>query len=144
VNGLWLRAAGAGRQGAPAAYRALHLRFLQRGHMIRRTAWLFFLSPILAAAAEPDPKTLNDLVVKLMQETKVVAVMSISVPASEYRADGDPNTLEIVFLTKKSDGPSRVSDDGEVIFLYHASDKEQSDLIAKAFDIRARRRLAGT
>jgi hypothetical protein len=112
--------------------------------MVRRAAWLCLISPILAVAAEPDPKALNDMVVKLMEETKIVAVMSISVPASEYKSDGDPNTLEIVFLKKKSDGPSRVSGDGEVIFLYHASDKEQGDLIAKAFSIRARRRLEGT
>jgi hypothetical protein len=30
-----------------------------------------------------------------------------------------------------------------VIFLNHPSQKEQRDLIAKAFDIRARRKLAG-
>ena len=111
--------------------------------MIRRTVSLLLLSPILAIAAEPDPKALHDMVLKLMQETKVLAVTELQVPASQYKADGDPSTLEIVALTKKSDGPSRVTDDGEVIFLNHASSKEQSALIAKAFDIRARRRLAG-
>jgi hypothetical protein len=98
----------------------------------------------VALAAEPSPTALHDMQVKLMTETKIVAVMSLSVPASEYKSDGDPNTLEIVFLSKKSDGPSRVSDDGEVIFLYKSSDKEQQALIAKAFEIRAKRRLAGT
>lgn len=113
--------------------------------MTGRTAALLLLSlsPILVNAAEPSPETLHDMVLKLMQETKVLAVMDLTVPASEYKADGDPNTLEIVTLEKKSDGPSRVTDDGEVIFLNHASSKEQSALIAKAFDIRARRRLAG-
>ena len=38
---------------------------------------------------------------------------------------------------------SRVSDDGEVIYLYKPSDKEQQGLINKAFEIRARRRLGG-
>jgi hypothetical protein len=112
--------------------------------MIRRVAWLVLTIPVLAVAAEPDPSALHDLIVKLMQETKVVAVSDVSGPVSEYHSDGDPSTLEIVFLTKKADGPSRVSDDGEVIFLYHASEKQQSDLIGKAFEIRARRRLAGT
>ena len=95
-----------------------------------------------AFAAEPVPKALHDLMVKLMVETKVIAVPSITVPASQYKSGGDPNTLEIVLLTKKGDGPSRISDDGEVIFLYKASDSEQSALIARAFEIRARRRLA--
>lgn len=112
--------------------------------MIKRLLPLLLLFPLLAFAADPDPKALHDLTLKLMHETKVVAVMSINVPASDYKSDGDPNTLEIVFLTKKSDGPSRVSDDGQVIFLYNASDQEQSDLIGKAFDLRARRQLAGT
>jgi len=112
--------------------------------MLKPIVLSLLICPLLASAREPDPKALHDMVVKLMQDTKVVAVMGISVPASEYKSDGDPNTLEIVFLTKRSDGPSRVSDDGEVIFLYHASDKEQSDLIGKAFEIRARRRLEGT
>src|SRR5579871_1357168 len=111
--------------------------------MIRHITVFLVLVAATAVAAEPDPKALADMIVKLMEETKVVAVMSIDGPASGYKSDGDPNTLEIVFLTKKSDGPSRVSDDGEVIFLYKASDKEQSALIGKAFDIRARRRLAG-
>ncbi len=112
--------------------------------MLFRTLAVSLVLCAAVGAAELDPKTLHDMVVKLMEETKVVAVMGLSVPASEYKSDGDPNTLEIVFLSKKSDGPSRVSDDGEVIFLYNASDKEQSALIAKAFEIRARRRLAGT
>jgi hypothetical protein len=114
--------------------------------MTGRTALLLLLglSPILANAAEPSPQALHDMVLKLMQETKVLAVTELKVPASGYKADGDPGTLEIVALDKKSDGPSRVTDDGEVIFLNHASSKEQSALIAKAFDIRARRRLAGS
>jgi hypothetical protein len=113
--------------------------------MTGRTALflLLSLSPILANAAEPNPQVLHDMVLKLMQETKVLAVSELKVPASEYKADGDPATLEIVTLDKKSDGPSRVTDDGEVIFLNHPSQKEQRDLIAKAFDIRARRKLAG-
>jgi hypothetical protein len=45
-------------------------------------------------------------------------------------------------LDKKKDGPSRVSDDGEVIFLYKASDKKQQDLITQAFAIRAKLALA--
>jgi hypothetical protein len=95
-------------------------------------------------AAEPSPAALHDMQLKLMVETRVVFVTSLAVPASEYKSDGDPDTLEIVMLSKKSDGPSRVSDDGEVIFLYKPSDKEQQALIGKAFEIRARRRLAGT
>jgi hypothetical protein len=110
--------------------------------MIRHITASLILVAVSAVAAEPDPKALHDLMVKLMAETKVVAVASISGPASECKSDGDPNTLEIVFLSKKCDGPSRVSDDGEVIFLNKASDAEQSALIGRAFEIRARRRLA--
>jgi hypothetical protein len=100
------------------------------------------LAAVTAVAGEPDQKALKDMIAKLMTETKIVEVMSINVPASQYKPDLDANTLQIVFLNKKRDGPSRVSDDGKVIFLYNASNEEQSALIDHAFEIRARRRLA--
>ena len=37
---------------------------------------------------------------------------------------------------------SRDADDGEVIFLFEASDELQRSLIAKAFEVRAKRRLS--
>lgn len=89
----------------------------------------------LAAFSE----TADELRTRILMQTKVVAVTELAVPAAEYKGDGDPTTLEIVFLTKKSDGPSRVSDDGEVIFLYEASDKTQQQLITRAFEIRIAR-----
>ena len=78
-----------------------------------------------------------------MVETQVVAVTEYKGPASAYKSDGDPNTLEIVFLENKKDGPSRVSDDGEVIFLYKASQKEEQRLIEQAFRNLALHRLNG-
>lgn len=81
------------------------------------------------------------MVQKLMAETKVDARMGIPVPVSRFKSDGDPNTLELVFLEKSDPGANTVSDDGEVIFLFEASDKVQSKLIRQAFEIRAKRRL---
>lgn len=104
-----------------------------------------FMAAILLStvvvAAEPTEAQLNAKKVELMQGTKVAARMGLEEPAAEYKSDGDPDTLEIVFLDKKKDGPSRVSEDGEVIFLYKASDKKQSELIDQAFTIRARLRI---
>jgi len=88
-------------------------------------------------------ETTDELRNRILTQTKV-AVTELTVPAGEYKGDGDPTTLEIVFLTKKSDGPSRVSDDGEVIFLYKASDKVQQQLISRAFEIRIARAAGGT
>lgn len=96
----------------------------------------------VAFAAEPTQQELNAKIVQLMESTKMNMRMGLDVPAAEYKGDGDPETLEIVMLDKKKDGPSRVSDDGEVIFLYKASDKKQQELIATAFAIRAKRALA--
>jgi len=107
---------------------------------------LLSVSSATAAACSPadmNPTQIKLMQVKLMQETKLIAVMEIKVPADKYASDGDPNTLEIVFLSKPEDGASRVSDDGEVIFLTKdATDDEQQALTMKAFDIRARRRLS--
>lgn len=94
---------------------------------------------MLQAAESPtDPAALK---AHLMEMTKVVAVMGIEGSSTDFKDDGDPDTLQIVFLSKKSNGPSRVSPDGEVIFLYNASDEVQSKLIGQAFDMRVARRL---
>jgi hypothetical protein len=92
---------------------------------------------VLATVARSE--TMAERRVRLFEETKIVAVMELTGPASEYKDDGDPNTLELVFLEKKKDGPSRVSENGEVIFLYKASDKLQQKLISQAFEIRLAR-----
>jgi hypothetical protein len=78
-----------------------------------------------------------------MENTKISMRTKLPVPAHEYKSDGDPETLEIVYLDKKEDGPSRVSDDGEVVFLYKASDRKEQALIDRAFEIRARQTLKG-
>jgi len=96
------------------------------------------------SAAEPTAQALAQKKVELVQTTKVAAVAELAVPSREYNSDGDPETLEVVFLDNKKDGPSRVSEDGEVIFLYKASDRKQQTLIDQVFEIRARRALNGT
>jgi hypothetical protein len=96
---------------------------------------------LAATAAEPTTQEIAKMVQKIMQETKVNAQMGISVPVAKFKSDGDPNTLEIVFLDKAELGANTVSDDGEVIFLFEPSDAVQGQLISKAFEIRAKRRL---
>lgn len=98
-------------------------------------------SVLWAAEAPTDPAALK---VHIMEMTRIVAVMGIEGPSADFKDDADPDTLQIVFLSKKSDGPSRVSPDGEVVFLYKASDKLQSKLIGQAFDLRVARRLGGS
>lgn len=97
-------------------------------------------SVLLAADRTEDQASLR---AKVMEETKIIAVMDIKDSSANFKDDGDPNTLEVVFLAKRSDGPSRVSPDGEVVFLYKASDELQSELIGKAFDFRVARMMAG-
>ena len=96
---------------------------------------------VLAADQPTDPAAMR---ARIMEETEVIARMDIDVPSTEFKDDGNAKTLEIVFLSKRSDGPSRVSPDGEVIFLYKASEEEQSELIGKAFDLRVARALSGS
>ena len=98
----------------------------------------------LLASVTAFSESADELRNRILTQTKVVVVTELLVPAAEYKGDGDPSTLEIAFLTKKSDGPSRVSDDGKVIFLYKASDKTQQQLIARAFEIRIARATSGT
>jgi len=95
----------------------------------------------LALAAEPTPQEFNAKVVELMQSTKLNMRDGLDVPAADYKSDGDPETLEVVMLKDKKDGPSRVSPDGQVIFLYKASGKKQQALIEEAFILRAKAAL---
>lgn len=95
----------------------------------------------IAQAETPD-----ELRTRILRDTKLnlVAAEALPVPAGQYKGDGNPTTLEVVILNKKSDGPSRVTEDGEVIFLYKASDKLQQQLIQRAFEIRIARATSGT
>lgn len=108
------------------------------------TFLLALLLPSFSVLASDSPADRAAVLTKIMETTKVIAVMDIDGPSTSFKNDGDPTTLEIVFLSKKSDGPSRVSPDGEVVFLYKASDEVQSELIGKAFDLRVARAMSGS
>lgn len=110
--------------------------------MYRLLALVMGMQAVAALAAEPTAQELAKMQRKLMEETRVDARMGINSPVARFKSDGDPNTLEIVFLDKPDPDANTVSDDGEVIFLFEASDEVQSKLIGKAFELRARRRLA--
>ncbi|HET7299446.1 MAG TPA: hypothetical protein VFJ01_02235 [Oleiagrimonas sp.] len=95
---------------------------------------LLLLTPAVRAS---QPQTSHAAQLQhIMETTSVTAVMGLDGPSTKFKDDGDPNTLQIVFLSKKANGPSRVSPDGEVIFLYKASKAAQSKLIQKAFELR--------
>lgn len=104
---------------------------------------LALLLPSAALQAADPPTDRAALKAKIMESTEVIGVMDIEGSSTDYKDDGDPNTLEIVFLSKRSDGPSRVSSNGEVVFLYKASEDQQSELIGQAFEIRIERTLGG-
>jgi hypothetical protein len=112
--------------------------------MLKALLFATILFTIPAFSAQPTPEELHQLQVKLMVETKIIGVPDWNRPSSDFKSDGDPNTLEIVFLKHRQDGPSHVSDDGEVIFLSHPSDREQQAPIEKAFQIRALRSFQST
>ena len=101
------------------------------------------LSASMASVAEPSKQEILNMSMKLMGETTIVTRTDFEGTKAEFKADGDPKTLEMVFLKKPERGANSVSEDGEVIFFYEASDQVQSDLTNKAFDIRAKRRLTG-
>ncbi len=111
------------------------------GSLVAMLVGLAVSAPVMSAEVTV-PEHVRELMVQLMQETKVAAVAPNG-PAADFIADGDPNTLELVFLADKKDGPSHVSDDGEVIFIApRTKDKVQQELISQAFYLRALRRVS--
>ncbi len=74
--------------------------------------------------------------VRLMETTKMNAISGDAV--GSFVPDSDPDTLEVVFLSEPEQGKSRVSDDGQVIFVNAPTNEEQQALINQAFDIRVK------
>jgi hypothetical protein len=95
--------------------------------------------PGVALADDTCPADMGAAKTQLTLDTRLIAVTNLSVPADEY-VSKEPDALEIVFLSKPEDGGSRVSDDGNVVFLSKdASETTQQDLTSQAFDIRMKR-----
>jgi hypothetical protein len=121
--------------------------------MFRLFALFLSLVSMVSLAADPEPAKPADAPVAkpprnriiIMLDTKVVAGKKLKGPASEYQQDSDPNTIELVILGRDDPGPSRVSEDGEVIFQKgrRTSDDEADALLQKAFDIRELREKEG-
>jgi hypothetical protein len=75
---------------------------------------------------------------KVRESTRLVTTGAITVPSRKYKSDRDPTTLELVTVTEKKDGPTRVSDDGQVIFIMgELTDKRKEELITQAIYFRA-------
>ena len=73
--------------------------------------------------------------------SNVVTVDGTGVTADTFREDADPATLQVVMLTKASDGAAQVSGDDEAIFLHKdTSEKEQQALFTTAFYLKAKTR----
>ncbi len=111
-------------------------------HLMVRSAFV-----VLALQTTVHAETPDEIRDRVLKETKfnLVVAEGLSVPVSQYKGDGDPTTLELVVFSQKADRPSRVSDDGEVIFFYDKdSDRRQQQLIQKAFEIRIAKATSGT
>lgn len=93
---------------------------------------LTMLSSSLAAAEETE----NQCKVRLMTTTQLIAVEGDAV--ATFKPDSDPDSLEVVFLTKPEQGKSRVSDDGQVIYVNGATEQEQEALTLQAMDNRVK------
>jgi hypothetical protein len=100
------------------------------GSLATTLATLLLAQPVFA-------EDRNAAIANLMISTKLIAVGDWDKPTSAFVEDNDPNTLEIVFLKDANTEASRVSDDGEVIFLNaKVTDDEQQTLTLKAMNIR--------
>ena len=87
-----------------------------------------------AADEQPQDQCTGAEIAALMEKTNIDNVMNYSGLPSEYKSDGDMDTLEFVFLPKRKGVTSTVSEDGEVIFLVgNVKDAEQQRLIIAAF-----------
>lgn len=88
-------------------------------------------------------KDLEALMRDIAVHSQVVTVDGSGLTVESFHEDDDPATLQIVMLSKPSDGVAQVSGDGEVIFVQKdTSDEEMQRLFAKAFYLKAKAREA--
>ncbi len=99
------------------------------------------LAALQAGAAVGDDD-LHKMLQRIVVETKVVMRMGIDGTVADFKSDGDPDTLELVILDKPMPGMNTVSEDGEAIFEFEASDNQRTELFTVAFQRRAALRLA--
>lgn len=100
---------------------------------------------MLASCTSPRTQSADALWRESFKQITVVLVGAdrLPKPVGLYKGDGDPLTLEIVELTEKSDGPSRITPDAEVVFLYRASDSQRIKLFQQAMNSKVARNMAG-
>lgn len=80
-------------------------------------------------------------VAELMESTKLHALTKTETAARRHVADGRHDTLEILLISDRLKGVSRVSEDGELILQYRESDVPAQELVRRAFILRALRKI---
>jgi hypothetical protein len=109
------------------------------------TKLLAVVAAFFTFAASAEEVTVTKELQAAMQDiavhSKVVTVDGSGIAPGNFKQDFDPTTLQIVMLSKPSDGAAQISTDGEVIFLQKdTSEKEQQSLFATAFYLKAKAR----
>src|SRR5438128_612986 len=89
---------------------------------------------VLLSCASAAGETEKECLVRMATTTKLNAWVGDAV--AKFVPDSDPDTLEVVFLSNPEQGKSRVSDDGQVIYVNNATDEEQEALALQAFQVR--------
>ena len=97
---------------------------------------LLGLVAVPAHALKPMDVQIQEEIQRQYKVTVVNMITNYTGSADEFKADGKPETLEIVMLPPQ--GKSEIRGEGQVLFLASdLSDDEQQELIGLAFEQRA-------
>ena len=104
------------------------------------TAALLLAAVCLPASAETEV----ELRTRVISALRVVEARPATELAAQYRGDGNPQTIEVVYLRGESQGPSRVSEDGQVVYLARreSTSKHWEKFLNRAFEIHFRKARA--
>jgi hypothetical protein len=82
-----------------------------------------------------------ELRTRVISALRVVEVQSAPAVGAQYLGDGDPQTIEVLRFRVKGDGPSRVSADGQVVYLAlgEGTSKHWEKYLNRAFEIHFRK-----
>jgi hypothetical protein len=93
---------------------------------------------VAGLATHAFAETEVELRTRIVSPIRLVEVKEPAASPKDYRADADQNTIELVYMSERSDGPSRCSPDGQVIYLsrFGLNSHVKGKLVQDALEVR--------
>ena len=112
--------------------------------VLARAPYLTATALLAAVCRSVEAETEVELRTRVISALRIVEVRPAPALAARYLGDADPRTIEVVRLHERGDGPSRVSQHGQVVYLGigESTSKHREMHLNRAFEIHFRKARA--